>query len=77
MDKRRWVAIVVVLFVAGLLVSVGVAWCSDDWPGLFLNLGTEMVGAAVVYVLFERFLGQAEKREATKRELILRNWAAA
>jgi hypothetical protein len=60
-----------------LLVLIGLAlallqWAVsgiDDWKGLALNLGTEMIGAAVTYALFELVIERMERREAEKEEL--------
>jgi uncharacterized protein YjbI with pentapeptide repeats len=54
------------LLVSGLALSVIAAWCSDDWIGFLLNLGTELVGAALTYFLFNQFI----ERRAEKERLI-------
>jgi hypothetical protein len=51
--------------------KIGVSLCScDDWMGFFLNLGTELVGAALTYFLFSRFIEHIQGLEAEKAELI-------
>jgi len=54
------------------LVSLAVAMLvgKQEWDGLLLNFGTEVVGAALTYSLFESFIGRAEKREEEKACLI-------
>ena len=59
------------LFGLGLVSAILGAWRSGDWDwwGFFLNLGTELIGAAVVYLLLSRVLDATEKREDLKRQL--------
>jgi len=62
--SRLLAIILAALFVLGLAASVWGAWYSEDWTGLVVNLGTEMVGAVVVYVLLKLVVGgQARKRK--------------
>jgi len=64
------VGVLLILIVVGLVSSLGTAWHTGDWEGLFLNLGTEMLGAVATYVLLELFIGGRERREAKKAALI-------
>ena len=66
---RLRVGILLILIMAGLVSSLGTAWRTGDWEGLFLNLGTEMLGAVATYVLLELFIGGRERREAEEKEL--------
>jgi len=67
---RLRVGVLLILIVVGLVSSLGTAWRTGDWEGLFLNLGTEMLGAVATYVLLELFIGGRERREAKKAALI-------
>jgi len=67
---RLRVVVLLILIVVGLVSSLGTAWRTGDWEGLFLNLGTEMLGAVATYVLLELFIGGRERREAKKTTLI-------
>ena len=67
---RLRVGVLLILIVVGLVSSLGTAWRTGDWEGLFLNLGTEMLGAVATYVLLELFIGGRERREANKAALI-------
>ncbi|MBN1284079.1 MAG: pentapeptide repeat-containing protein [Anaerolineae bacterium] len=40
---------------------------SEQWFNLGMNLGTEIIGAVVMYWLLERFLGEREKREEAEK----------
>lgn len=63
---RLLVVVLAVLALPGLAVALLAAVRGDDWWGFWLNLGTELVGAVLVYILLQLFLG----RESRKRELI-------
>lgn len=63
---RLLVVVLAVLAVPGLAVALLAAVRGDDWWGFWLNLGTELIGAVLVYILLQLFLG----RESRKRELI-------
>ena len=72
MKSTAWLRVVVVFVVllglAGALLQRAVS-SPDDLEGLALNLGTELIGAALTYVLFELVIGRIEKREAEEKEL--------
>jgi hypothetical protein len=71
LDSRRlMIVILVVLFAVGLTLSLVAAWRSGDWWGFALNLGTELVGAVVTYLLFDQFIEQRERTETEKARLI-------
>ena len=69
MKSTAWLRVVVVFVVllglAGALLQRAVS-SPDDLEGLALNLGTELIGAALTYVLFELVIGRIEKREAER-----------
>lgn len=69
MKRRRVWAVVVVLVLAGLVLSIP-ALLRGEWWGLLLNLGTELVGAAGVYLLLDRFIGKREKEEEEKARVV-------
>jgi len=58
--------ILYVLAIAALITALPAAALSGDWSGLFLNLGTELAGGAVTFVLLDQVLGTSRR----KRELI-------
>lgn len=75
-DKlRRWIEnisnrslllIAVVLALAGLVVAY---FTSDQWwDGIGQNFSTEMIGAAITFVMIEILLAGRREREAEKRE---------
>ncbi|MDX2162850.1 MAG: pentapeptide repeat-containing protein [bacterium] len=41
---------------------------SGDWGGFFLNLGTELAGAALTFVLLDQLLANRERREAIEEQ---------
>ena len=69
--RLRWV-ILLVLSVVGLGLSLGVSFCTGDWSGLWLNLGTELLGAVLVYVLIDRFVKRGEEQERAFEYLIVK-----
>ena len=48
--------ILVVLVGVALVFSLPAAALSGDWKGLALNLGTELAGAAVTFVLLDQIV---------------------
>jgi hypothetical protein len=69
MESTAWLRVAVILVVLVGLALALLQWAvsdSDDWKGLALNLGTEMIGAAVTYVLFELVIERMERREAER-----------
>lgn len=62
-----------VVVLAGLLgigfwmTLVATIW-ADDLPGLVLNLGTEVIGAGLIYLVFDWLIGGRERREAEERK---------
>jgi hypothetical protein len=67
---RLRVGVLLILIVVGLVSSLGTAGRTGDWEGLFLNLGTEMLGAVATYVLLGLLIGRREEEEAKKSDLI-------
>jgi uncharacterized protein YjbI with pentapeptide repeats len=58
---RLRIGVLLILIVVGLVSSlVALLWGSQEWDGLALNLGSEMVGAIVTYLLLELFIGRSE-----------------
>jgi len=60
------------LILAGLLVGGGLAalvggWLSHDWAGIWLNLGTELIGAAITFFLLDQLLRRREQQVAEER----------
>ena len=66
---RFWVlAFMLVLALVSLILG-SVVSSAMDWQGLALNFGTEMLGAIVIYILFDRYIASKEKQEAEKAAL--------
>jgi hypothetical protein len=65
--KTRLIVIPVLLISGLLAASIGLAR-SGDWTGFALNLGTELIGAVLTFVLLELILGRQEKREEQVQE---------
>jgi hypothetical protein len=63
---RLRVGVLMVLTVVALVSSLLGVLTTGDWGGFALNLGTEMVGAVVTYLLLELVIGRMEKREAER-----------
>jgi uncharacterized protein YjbI with pentapeptide repeats len=58
---RLRVGVLLILIVVALVSSLGaLLWGSQEWDGLALNLGSEMAGAIVTYLLLELFIGRRE-----------------
>ena len=64
------------LLILGALVAVALAFSlpsaalSGDWLGLFLNMGTEIGGAVVTFILIDRIVGGGEEEARLKTDLI-------
>jgi hypothetical protein len=56
--------------VALLFLALGVLPIGDYLKGLFLNLGTELVGAAATYYVLDLLIGSRAEREAKREDLI-------
>jgi hypothetical protein len=60
------------LLILGVLVAVAIAFSlpsaalSGDWTGLFLNMGTELGGAVVTFILIDRIVRGGEEKERDK-----------
>jgi uncharacterized protein YjbI with pentapeptide repeats len=65
---RNWVLLG--LAVGALVSSLLGVLPTGDWTGLALNLGAEMAGALVTYLLLQLVIGRREWSEAKKAELI-------
>jgi len=73
MKKTRYIRTAVIL--ALVAIGLGLATCgalnsTEGWQALSLNLGTELVGAVVIYLLLEKTIGVRERREAEIEDLI-------
>lgn len=70
--QRKTVKILAALAVVAALSALLPAFLAGDWAGLFLNLGTELAGAVVTFILINRIIGGSEERERRKADLIAR-----
>lgn len=67
--KARMI-VIPVLLIGGIVASLAGLAHSGDWDSFALNLGTELLGAVLTFVLLELILGQQERQEErTKEEL--------
>ena len=58
---RLRVGVLLILIGVALVSSLGaLLWGNQEWDGLALNLGSEMAGAIVTYLLLELFIGRRE-----------------
>lgn len=55
--------ILYILAIAALITALPAAALSGDWWGLLLNLGTELAGGAVTFVLLEQVLGTSRRKQ--------------
>jgi hypothetical protein len=74
MNSRRLAFVALAaLFGIGLALSLTQPERSDDWRSFALNLGTELMGAVVIYLLLDQAIGRMvrseERREAEKRRI--------
>ena len=72
--KTRLIVIPVLLFTGIIASLIGLAH-SGDWDSFALNLGTELLGAVLTFILLELILGRQEKQEEqlrTESELLAR-----
>ncbi|HEX3051631.1 MAG TPA: pentapeptide repeat-containing protein [Aggregatilineaceae bacterium] len=67
--QRKTLLILGVLVAVALVLSLPSAALSGDWTGLFLNLGTELGGAVVTFILIDRIVGGDEETERVKQRL--------
>ena len=67
-SARLRVQIVLILFSLAVLLSVAGAIIENDWAGLLLNLGTELGGATITFVLLDQLLASRERSEAIQEE---------
>jgi hypothetical protein len=65
---RLRLVIVPVLLGGALVSSLWAVSRSGDWVGLALNLGTELGGAVVTFILLDLIIGGKERREAEARK---------
>jgi len=73
MKKTRDIrtTVLLALVAAGLALAIlGAVTSTEGWKALSLNLGTELLGAVVIYLLLEKTIGVRERREAEIEDLI-------
>ena len=62
------IVVLAVLVGGGFWLALVAAILSHDWPGLLLNLGTEIMGAVAIYLILNQFIEGRERREAEGRK---------
>ncbi|MFB0536998.1 MAG: pentapeptide repeat-containing protein [Anaerolineae bacterium] len=73
MKSTTWLLAFLVLLLLIAFASALLRWAvlrTGDYEGLALNLGTEIIGAVLTYLLFELLIGRRQRREAEKADLI-------
>lgn len=71
MNSRAWmIRILAVLLAVGIGLSLADAYRTCDWWGALLNLGPELIGAVVTYLLFDQFIERRERIETEKARLL-------
>lgn len=69
MNFSKIAALSLLLIVSVLLI--GYSLCKgQEWPGLWLNLATELLGAVVTFLIFDYYIGNREKIQEAKTSLI-------
>jgi len=63
------VVVLAVLVGIGFWMVLVSACLADDWLGGVLNLGTELMGAGLIYLILHQFIGSRERREAAEMEM--------
>ena len=66
---RFWILAFMLVLALTPLILVWAMSNKMDWQGLALNFGTEMLGAIVIYILFDRYIASKEKQETEKAAL--------
>jgi hypothetical protein len=64
---RLRLGIIVALLVVGLLAALLGAFLGNDWPGIWLNLGTELIGAGLTFLLIDQLLRRRERQAAEEQ----------
>jgi len=69
----QWRTVIVLALGTTAIISsvVAILVGNQEWDGLLLNLGTELVGAVVAYVVFEMAVGALKRREVQKADLVM------
>lgn len=66
----RWIILFVLIGYGLAAATAAVALSDQNLGGLFLNLGTELIGATITYCLFELLIEKEIARESRKEGLI-------
>lgn len=64
---RLRLGIVAALLVVGLVVALAGIALSGDWTSILLNLGSELIGAGITFLLIDQLLGQRERQADEER----------
>jgi hypothetical protein len=65
LNRLTWI-ILIGMFFMGLMLSIlgGIVFnLGEAWNGFWLNIGTELIGAAITFIFLNWFIQQREKRE--------------
>ncbi len=66
-SARVRILVLPAILAGGALASLWGIARNGDWDGMLLNLGTELIGAFVTFILLDWLLGSHEQREALAR----------
>lgn len=64
---RLRLGIVAALLVVGLVTALTGIALSGDWTSILLNLGSELIGAGITFLLIDQLLGQRERQADEER----------
>ena len=65
----KWRVRILLALLVGAVVPSGIALSiTRDWPGLLLNIGSEMGGALITFILLDMILTSRDEQESRERK---------
>ncbi len=69
-ETGRWRVLILGALLVGALIPSSLSLAiTRDWPGLLLNLGSEMGGAFITFILLDLIIASRDQKEARERKL--------